>query len=198
MGVPKALWAVCGKAMAKDPAGRYAGAGELAREVERYLADEPVTAMREPPSARVRRWVRKHPGVTSAGAMAGLLLLAFLGVGFVVVAGFNRDLAAANAAESDARARAEANFDAARSAVERYLVMVTGDEQLQGAEFTGLRRRLLELAELRWSYLRLHPPALSPLGEMAKELAEHLRAKAAPPLAQRGKVKLRIKRKEQR
>ena len=42
------LEAVCLKAMAKDPDGRYATAAELAADVQHWLADEPVSAWREP------------------------------------------------------------------------------------------------------------------------------------------------------
>src|SRR5262249_11807720 len=54
------------------PGERYASTLELARDVEQWLADEPVAAYREPARVRLRRWMRKHPrGVTAAG---GLLL----------------------------------------------------------------------------------------------------------------------------
>src|SRR5262249_27501248 len=46
--VPRALEAVCLKAMASKPEDRYATARALAAEVEHWLADEPVTAYREP------------------------------------------------------------------------------------------------------------------------------------------------------
>ena len=42
------LEAVCLKALRKEQAGRYATATELAQEVQRYLADEPVQAYPEP------------------------------------------------------------------------------------------------------------------------------------------------------
>src|SRR5205807_255987 len=42
--VPAALEAVCLKAMALRPPDRYATAKDLAEEVERWLADEPVSA----------------------------------------------------------------------------------------------------------------------------------------------------------
>jgi serine/threonine protein kinase len=70
--VPAALGAVCLKAMALRPEERYAGALELAAELERWLADEPVTCYREPYQARVARWVRRHQG---AAVGAGVLLL---------------------------------------------------------------------------------------------------------------------------
>src|SRR5262249_35787487 len=59
-GVPRALEAVCLRALAKEPAKRYASAGELAREVQRWLADEPVVAYPEPAPARLSRWARRH------------------------------------------------------------------------------------------------------------------------------------------
>ena len=43
-GVPRALEAVCLKALAEFPANRYASATELAEEVKRWLAGEPVAA----------------------------------------------------------------------------------------------------------------------------------------------------------
>jgi WD40 repeat protein len=68
---PAALEAVCLKALAKKPADRYATAGEIAQEVHRWLADEPLAAYREPRLPRLGRWVRRHKGlVGSAAAMA--------------------------------------------------------------------------------------------------------------------------------
>ena len=52
--------AVCLKAMAAQPEARYATARELASDVLRWLADEPVTAHTEPLAVRVRRWIRRH------------------------------------------------------------------------------------------------------------------------------------------
>ncbi len=74
--VPKPLEAICLRAMATKPDGRYASPQELADDVERYLADEPVAAHTEPLSLRARRWLRKHPkSVASLAAtvLAGLI-----------------------------------------------------------------------------------------------------------------------------
>ena len=46
--MPPALEAVCLKAMALRPEDRYASARALADDVEHWLADEPVSAYREP------------------------------------------------------------------------------------------------------------------------------------------------------
>jgi serine/threonine protein kinase len=63
--VPPALEAVCLKAMAHDPGKRYASPLDLARDVENWLADEPIAAWREPLKARAGRWVRKHKRLTA-------------------------------------------------------------------------------------------------------------------------------------
>jgi WD40 repeat protein/serine/threonine protein kinase len=73
--VPPALAAVCRRAMAHDPSDRYPSAAELGHEVRRWLADEPVTAYREPVTARVQRWARQHKP-----AMAGLTGLVVTGL----------------------------------------------------------------------------------------------------------------------
>ena len=59
-GVEKALDAVCRKAMALKPEDRYSSPRELAGEIERFLADEPVTAYREPFRVRAGRWCEPH------------------------------------------------------------------------------------------------------------------------------------------
>ncbi len=64
------------RAIARDPADRYAGVSELAGDIERHLNDEPVLA--GPPSAayQLRKLVRRHRvGV----AFSCLLLLALIG-----------------------------------------------------------------------------------------------------------------------
>ncbi len=55
-----ALEAIVLKAMALKAADRYQSARALAEEVERWLADEPVLAWREPILGRARRWMRRR------------------------------------------------------------------------------------------------------------------------------------------
>jgi serine/threonine-protein kinase len=71
--VPKALDAVCCKAMALKPENRYASAGELARDVERWLADEPVCAYPEPLAVRSRRWLGRHRTLVTAVTACAIL-----------------------------------------------------------------------------------------------------------------------------
>ena len=72
----KALEAVCLKAMATRPEDRYASCRALAEDVERWMADEPVTAWAEPWTRTLLRWLTRHrTGVTGAAAavLAGVV-----------------------------------------------------------------------------------------------------------------------------
>ena len=69
---PDALEAICRRAMSRNPADRYANAEELAADVRRWRADEPVAAHAEPWPARVARWARRH---RTAVAAAGVFLV---------------------------------------------------------------------------------------------------------------------------
>jgi tetratricopeptide (TPR) repeat protein len=70
--VPRPLDAICAKAMAKRREDRYQSAAALAEDVQRWLADEPVKAYREPLRVRVGRKLRRHKGLV-AGAAAVLI-----------------------------------------------------------------------------------------------------------------------------
>src|SRR5207237_327586 len=67
--IDAALEAVCLKAMALRPEGRYATPRLLAEDIERWMADEPVGAWREPWTQTLVRWLTRHrTGMTGAAA----------------------------------------------------------------------------------------------------------------------------------
>ncbi len=71
-----ALEAVCLKAMANQPGDRYPSCRALADDVERWMADEPVSAWAEPWTRKLSRWLTRHrTGVTGAAAavLAGVV-----------------------------------------------------------------------------------------------------------------------------
>jgi serine/threonine-protein kinase len=74
--IDRALEAICLKAMALKPEDRYATARALADDVERWTADEPVSAWREPLTRRVRRWARRNRTAVSVAAASMLVALA--------------------------------------------------------------------------------------------------------------------------
>jgi serine/threonine protein kinase len=74
-GIPRALEAICLKAMALRPEDRYASARELADDLERWLADEPVLAYRESPFTRLARWGRRHRSMMIGAVIATMVTL---------------------------------------------------------------------------------------------------------------------------
>jgi len=82
--IDPALEAICLKAMAPDPEDRYATARALADDLERWLADEPVTAYQDPPLQALSRWLARHPRVLIRGLAAIVALLGLALVGIVL------------------------------------------------------------------------------------------------------------------
>jgi serine/threonine-protein kinase len=135
--VPRALEAICLKAMALRPEDRYASPKVLADDLEKWLADEQVSVDREPWWTRLGRWTRRHKtAVAGAAAMLVTALVALVaGLGIVSIQKQETELQ---------RRRAESNFRKAGDAVERLLTRV-GEvrlSELPGME--SLRGELLE------------------------------------------------------
>ena len=101
--VPRALEAICLKAMAAKPEDRYPTPRALADDMERWLADEPVSAWREPFSVRARRWMRRHRTAVTGAAVALLAGLIGLAAVAVVQTRANDRLIKANAATTMAK-----------------------------------------------------------------------------------------------
>lgn len=94
--IPTELNAICLKAMQKSPSDRYPTAGKFAEDIERFLADEAVTAMTEPLSIKVRRWVRKRPAIVATTAASVLIATVGLLIFSAAINGKNRELARIN------------------------------------------------------------------------------------------------------
>jgi serine/threonine-protein kinase len=175
--IPRALEAVCLKAMAARPEGRYATALELAADVKRWLADEPVTAWREPVALRARRWMRRHR--TLVTSTVAVLVFSLLGLaGFAgVLAGMNREL-------DRQRLRAEARETLAIDAVKKFRDAVSTNPELKyRTELNALRKTLLKEPLEFFGQLRdqlqadgdTRPEALSSLAGATLNLAKTTR-----------------------
>jgi serine/threonine-protein kinase len=148
--VPAALEAVCRKAMAVGPEQRYRTAQALAEDMQRFLADEPVSAYREPWTTRARRWLRRRRTVVSA--IIAALVVAAVGSGVATVflsRAYERESRAKVLAQENEqqaqqqRDRARRNFSRAREAVDRWLTRVS-EELTDTPQAERLRHTLLE------------------------------------------------------
>jgi len=83
--IPRMLEAICLKAMQLDPASRYATAADLARDIECFLADEPIAAREDTLIEILNRCSRRHRTAVLATTAAMLLVTCFsiLGVGYL-------------------------------------------------------------------------------------------------------------------
>lgn len=66
------------KATAIDPADRYASAGDLADDLERYLRHAPIQARAQTPLYRASRFARRHRGGVAVAAVLVVAVLASL------------------------------------------------------------------------------------------------------------------------
>ncbi len=134
--IPGALDAICMTCLARDPAARYSSAGDLAKDVQRYLGGEPVSTYQEPWSIRLRRWAGQHRSLVTATGATTLVATVCLAVAAVF-------LHLANLRETVAHNEAVANFKLALDTVERFFTKVGDDQRLKAVGLEKLRRDLL-------------------------------------------------------
>lgn len=93
--VPRDLAVIVGKCLEKEPQQRYSATRELAEDLDRFVAGQPIAARPISRTERVWRWARRNPLVTAH--------LAFTTVGFIITAALA--WAWANSASEERRIR---------------------------------------------------------------------------------------------
>ncbi len=158
------------KALEKDRTRRYETANSLARDIQRYLADEVVEA--GPPSMayRLRKFTRKYRAALSTAVALLLLLVAGITASTVLAVRATRaeaaardaqqaeaeraegerranaGLAAKNAELAAEQAKVQARFEMAMKAIALFHTGVSEDMLLKNAEFNELQTKLLKEA----------------------------------------------------
>jgi tetratricopeptide (TPR) repeat protein/tRNA A-37 threonylcarbamoyl transferase component Bud32 len=155
--IDKALEAVCVKAMSNRAEDRYPSCRALANDLERWMADEPVSAWSEPWTRKLARWVSRHRGEVTGAAAAILAAVAGLVAVLAVETRSNArlsaslqreiqartELATANIELTHSRTAVQARFDLAMDAVKAYTTGASEDVLLRLDQFKDLRAKLL-------------------------------------------------------
>jgi serine/threonine protein kinase len=128
--VPRDAETICFKCLQKDPTKRYADAGALAEDLERFLAGKPIRARPLGRIERVRRWSARNR--LAAGLAATLAV--------VVVAGFALVVSQWQRAEDNYK-RSEQSFSQARQAVND--LVITAERVLRSKSGTQPARTQL-------------------------------------------------------
>ncbi len=131
------------RALAKEPERRYQTAGELAREIDRYLRGEPIEAKRDSAWYAVKKTVRRYR--LAAGVASVFLLLAVL-VAITTSILYDRARRAEEVADQR-RVQAEAEVEKVRRA-KQFLQSMFGSldpSQVAGRD-AGLLREILDAA----------------------------------------------------
>jgi serine/threonine protein kinase len=74
--IPVDLETIILKAIAKNPSDRYGNAQDVARDLARFLDNQPIQARRPTPLQRLKRWTQRHAGAVAALAFLFLLTTA--------------------------------------------------------------------------------------------------------------------------
>jgi tetratricopeptide (TPR) repeat protein len=143
--------------MSLAPEDRYAAARALADDVERWAADEPVSAWHEPITRRAQRWAPRNR--TAVSVAAASVMMAVVGLTAVVavqnvanaaLTDANARLARSNQREVEANANLKAaneqvssRFALAEEAVRMFHTGISEDILLKQKDFGTLRTKLL-------------------------------------------------------
>jgi serine/threonine-protein kinase len=108
--IPRDIETICLKCLEKDPDRRYPGVADVAEDLRRFQAQEPIQARPVSEIERLWRWCLRNQRVAALAATAAMLLVAVAvvsGTGIVIVNHKNQALTLANIAMKQANSVAE-------------------------------------------------------------------------------------------
>jgi serine/threonine protein kinase len=128
--VPRDLATICLKCLNKEPKKRYATSLELAEDLGRFLAGEPIRARPTSVIERTWKWSKRRPAIAALIAVSVLSFVA-LGVGgWLTSLSLNRantKLQEANDVANFERSRAEENLEQALQGIDSFLTQFSVD-----------------------------------------------------------------------
>jgi WD40 repeat protein/tRNA A-37 threonylcarbamoyl transferase component Bud32 len=160
--IPRDLETICLKAMAREPARRYATARALAEDLRRWLGGEAIRARPAGRVERMVRWAKRRPAVAALLAVSGVASLALVGLAVGLV--YHLELNRSYLSEASARGEADkAREEVSRQAQQLRTVFYTNSVLLADSEWrannVGQADRLLDscpedLRNWEWHYLK--------------------------------------------
>ena len=171
LDTPARLRRVIAKAMALDPTRRYASAGELAHDLDAYLARRP-TSLDRSHALRALLWTRRNPQLSLTAA--GAVVLAFLTlVGYASVRRLDarsHDLAAEVRDEERANEQLSARMAKARTE----LAQTEADVAARGQALAALQRALADEQKQYQAIIEARDKALQQADAATRHLVEQL------------------------
>jgi serine/threonine protein kinase len=141
--IPQDLETIVLKAIEKEPHDRYATAQDLADDLRRFIAHQPIRARSATLLRRLTKWSRRHAAIVAA--VLTTLFLA-LTVTSVVVALANRSEREQRKLAQAAQQHAEMNLSLAREAVDEMLTKVASTWVADSMATSVVQRQFLERA----------------------------------------------------
>jgi len=147
------LEAICMKAMALGPEDRYASPRALADDLQRRMADEPVTALRDPLAEQARLWMRRHRPVVAAASALLVTAVVALGAGTLLLRAANGQIREQRDEARKQRELAQVGFRQARQAVDDYFTRIS-ENTLLSSPVPGMQPLRKEQLEMALRYYR--------------------------------------------
>jgi hypothetical protein len=176
------------KALQKDRTRRYQTASDFARDIERYLHDEPVEA--RPPSLadRVAKWFRRHRPLVGSAAVFLVLSTIGLAISTLLIAGAyeakNHQLTATEKAEQFAREQ-EGIAKQQEATAQKQATLAREQQRLaQEQKEEAVRQREISDSNLYVAHMRLaqHDWQLGQISRLHEMLDSHIPQPGRPDL----------------